>query len=115
MKCTHQDIYIHLDLTRLPDHAAVRSEIETFLEARQSSPNPDAMDTGSLNGQQGVCRSCGQREHLAAECPKRGKNGQEAKVRMAKDRARKGNQVKGNLMFARRKAKAKVTNCTRDI
>ena len=34
----------------------------------------------------------------------------EAKVRMARHRARKANQAKGKLMMARRKAKAKVTN-----
>ena len=34
----------------------------------------------------------------------------EAKVRMARDRARKANQANGKLMMARRKAKAKVTN-----
>ena len=68
-----------LNLTRLPDYAAVRSETETFLEARQSSLNPDAMDIGSLNGQKGVCHSCGQRVQWAAECPKRGKSGQGGK------------------------------------
>ena len=75
----HNKTHIHLNLTRLPDDAAVRSEIETFLEARQSSSNPDEMDIGSLNGQKGVCRTCGQRGHWAAECPKRGKNGQGVK------------------------------------
>ena len=34
----------------------------------------------------------------------------EAKVTMARDRARKANQAKEKLMMARRKAKAKVTN-----
>ena len=57
----HIKTHIHLNLTRLPDYASVRSEIETFPEARQSSSNPDAMDIGSLNGQKGVCRNCGQR------------------------------------------------------
>ena len=42
----HIKTHIHLNLTRLPDYASVRSEIETFLEARQSSSNPDAMDIG---------------------------------------------------------------------
>ena len=37
----HFKTHIHLNLTRLPDYAAVRSEIETFLEALQSSSNPD--------------------------------------------------------------------------
>ena len=40
----HVKTHIHLSLTRLPDYASVRSEIETFLEARQSSSYPDAMD-----------------------------------------------------------------------
>ena len=65
--------HIHLNLTRLPDYASVRSEIETFLQARQSSSNPDAMDIGSLNGQKGVCHNCGQKGHWAASCPKRAK------------------------------------------
>ena len=71
----HIKTHIHLNLTRLPDYASVRSEIETFREARQSSSNPDAMDVGSLNGQKGVRRNCGQRGHWAASCPKRGKSG----------------------------------------
>ena len=71
----HIKTHIHLNLTRLPDYAYVRSEIETFLEARQSTSNPDAMNIGSLNGQKGVCRNCGQRGHWAASCPKRGKSG----------------------------------------
>ena len=33
------------------------------------------MDIGSLNGQKGVCRNCGQRGHWAASCSKRGKSG----------------------------------------
>ena len=75
----HIKTHIHLNLTRLPDYASVRSEIETSLEARQSSSNPDAMDIGSLNGQKGVCRNCGQRGHWAASCPKRGKSGGKVK------------------------------------
>ena len=43
------------------------------------------MDIGSLNGQEGVCRNCGQRGHWAASCPKRGKSG---------GRARKASQAK---------------------
>ena len=55
----------------------------------------------------GVCRNCGQRGHWTAECPKRGKNGQGGK---GEDGKRRANQVKGKLMMARRKAKAKVTS-----
>ena len=58
--------HIHVNFTRLPDYAAVRSEIETFFEARQSSSNPDAMVIGNLKGQKGVCRTCGQGGHWAA-------------------------------------------------
>ena len=36
----HIKTHIHLNLTRLPDYAAGRSEIDTFPEARQSSSNP---------------------------------------------------------------------------
>ena len=56
----HIKTHINLNLIRLPDCASDRSEIETFLEARQSSSNPDAMDIGSLNRQKVVCRKCGQ-------------------------------------------------------
>ena len=91
----HIKTHIHLNLTRLPDYAAVRSEIETFLEARQSSSNPDAMDIGSLNGQKGVCRNCGQRGHWAAECPKRGKNGQGGKGEDCKSGKGKTDDGKG--------------------
>ena len=55
----HIKTHIHVNLSRLPDCAAARSEIETFFEARESSSNPDAMDIGSLNEQKGVCRTCG--------------------------------------------------------
>ena len=81
--------HVHLNL-RLPDYAVVRSEIETFREARQSSSNPDAMDIGSLNGQKGVGRNCGQRGHWAADCPKRGKNGQGGKGEDGKGQGKKG-------------------------
>ena len=51
----HIKTHIHFNLTCLPEYAGVRSGIETFLEARLSSSNPDAMvDIGSLNGQKGV-------------------------------------------------------------
>ena len=89
----HIKTHIHFNLTRMPDYAAVRSEIETFLEARQSISNPDAMDIGSLDGQKGDCRSCGQRGHWAADCPKRGKNGQGGKGEDGKEQGKK-RQVK---------------------
>ena len=90
MPCTHQDTHIHFNLTRLPDYASVRSEIETFFEARQSSSNPDEMDFASLNGQKGVCRICGQRGHSAASCPKRGKSDQGGKGQGKKGKSSKG-------------------------
>ena len=81
---------------RLPDYAAVRSEIETSLEAQQSSTNPDASDIGSLFGQKGVCRICGQRGHWAAECPTRGKAGQgDKKGGDGKGQGKKGEAGKG--------------------
>ena len=100
----HIETHIHLNLTRLPDYAAVRSEIETFLEARQSSSNPDAMDIGSLNGQKGVCGS-----HLWTARPldSRVSPGRQAQVMMARDRVRKARRAKAQLTVA----KAKVANC----
>ena len=44
-------------------------KIETFLEPRQSSSSPDVLDIGSLRGQNGVRRTCGQRCHWAAVRP----------------------------------------------
>ena len=95
----HIKTHIHLNLTRLPDYASVRSEIETFLEARQSSSNPDAMDIGSLNGQKGVCRNCGQKGHWAANCPKRGKSDD------GKGQGKKGKSSKGKTDDGKGKGK----------
>ena len=89
----HIKTHIHFNLTRVPDDASIRSEIETFFEARQSSSNPDEMDIGSLNGQKGVCRNCGQRGHWAASCPKRGKSG--GKGDDGKGQGKKGKSSKG--------------------
>ena len=91
----HIKTHIHFNLTRLPDYASVRLEMETFLEARKSSSNPDAMDFGSLNGQKGVCRKSGQRGHWAASCPKRGKSGQGGKGDNGKGQGKKGKLSKG--------------------
>ena len=101
----HIKTHIHLNLTRLPDYAAVRSEIETILEARQSSSNPDAMDIGSLSGQKGVCRTCGQRGHWAAECPKRGKKCQGGKGDDGKGQGKKGKSGKGKTAEGKGKGK----------
>ena len=91
----HIKTNIHLNLTHLPDYAAVLSEIETFLEARQLSSNSDAMDIGSLNGLKGVCRTCGQRGHWAAECPKRVKKCQGGEGDDGKGQGKKGKSGKG--------------------
>ena len=99
----HIKTHIHLNLTRLPNYASVRSEIETFLEARQSSSNPDAMDIGSLNGQKGVCRNCGQRGQWAASCPKRGKSG--GKGDDGKGQGKKGKSSKGKADDGKGKGK----------
>ena len=103
----HIKTHIHLNLTRLPDYASVRTEIETFLEARQSSSNPDAMDIGSLNGQKGVCRNCGQRGHWAASCPKRGKSG--GKGDDGKGQGKKGKSSKGKTDVGKGKGKVAST------
>ena len=51
------------------------------------------MDIGSLNGQKGVCRNCGQRGHWAASCPERGKSG--GKGDDGKGQGKKGKSSKG--------------------
>ena len=63
------------------------------------------MDIGSFNGQRGVCRTCGQRGHWAAECPKRGKKGQGGKGDDGKGQGQKGKSGKGKLLMAKEKEK----------
>ena len=53
------------------------------------------MDIGSFNGRKGVCRNCGQRGHWAAECPKRGKNGQGGEGEDGKGQGKKGKLDRG--------------------
>ena len=101
----HIRTHIHLNLPRLPDYVDVRSEIETFLAAQQSSSNPDAMDIGSLNGQK-RCLS-----HLWTARPlgtKRGKNGQEGKGDSGKGQGKKGKSGKGKTDDDKEKGKGKV-------
>ena len=56
MSPEHIKTHIRLNLTRLPDYASVRSEIETFLKHDSRVRIPMRMDIGSLNVQKGVCR-----------------------------------------------------------
>ena len=70
IQCTRKNFWWPAFWSPESQSPAVRSEIEKFLEARQSDSNPNAMDMGILNGQKGVCCICGQRGHWAAECPK---------------------------------------------
>ena len=53
------------------------------------------MDIGRTNGQKGVCRNCGQRGQWAAECPKRGKNGQGGEGEDGKGQGKKGKLDRG--------------------
>ena len=102
----HIKTHIHLNLTRSPDYASVRLEIETFLEARQSSSNPDAidaMDIGSLNGQKGVCVAIVDSEVIGRQVvPNVARV-----VKVARDRARKASQAKAKMMMAKEKASGK--------
>ena len=99
----HIKTHIHLNLTRLPDYASVRSEIETFLEARQSSSNPDAMDTGSLIGRRVFVAIVDRKVIGRQVVPNVARV--VARVMMARDRARKASQAKAKLMMAKEKAK----------
>ena len=74
----HLKAHIRFNLTRLPACTTVRSAIETFLEARQSSSNPDAMNIGSLDGQ---------------SVPNVARLVREAKVTMAKGKAMVANRL----------------------
>ena len=49
---------------------------------------------GSMD-RKGFCRNCGQRGHWAADCPKRGKNGQGGKGEDGKGQGKKGKSGKG--------------------
>ena len=66
------------------------------------------MDIGSLNGQKGVCRTCGQRGRWAAECPKSGKIGQGGKCDDGKGQGKTSKTSKGKT--DERREKAKVAN-----
>ena len=99
----HIKRHIHLNLTRLADNASVRSEIETFLEAQQSSSNPDAMDIGSLNGQKVFVAIVDRKVIGQQVVPNVARV--VARVMMARDRARKASQAKAKLMMAKEKAK----------
>ena len=63
------------------------------------------MDIGRLTGQKGVCSTCGQRGHWAAECPKRGKVGQGGKGDDGKGQGKKGKAVKGKADGGKGKGK----------
>ena len=91
----HIKTHVHFNLTRLPDDAAVRSEI-SFFGARQSSSNPEAMDIGSLNGQKVVCVAFVDSEDT-------GQQSVPNVAKMARDRARKASL--GKLLTAKDKAK----------
>ena len=72
--------------------------------------NPDAVDIGSVNGQKGVCVS-----HLwtarplgSSVSPNLARLFRDAKVMMARDRARQARQAKTKLTMAKAKAKAKA-------
>ena len=62
----HIKTHVHLNFARLPDYAAVRSEIETSLEARQSGSNPDAMDIAVSVGRK-VCVTRGDSEDIGQQ------------------------------------------------
>ena len=79
--------HIYVNSNRLSEYAAVRSEIETFFHARQSSSNPHATDIGSLEGQKSVPNV----------------------ARLVRVTARKARQAKAKLTMA--KEKAKVASC----
>ena len=101
----HIKRHIHLNLTHLPDHGGVCSEIRTFLEAQQSSSNPDAMGI-AVSMVKKVCFTIVDSEDIAQQSvPIVAIMVKEAKVRMARDRARNASQAKGKLMMAKEKAK----------
>ena len=63
------------------------------------------MDVGSLNGQKGVCRNCDSEVSGQQVVPNVARMVKEAKVRIARDGARKASQAKGKLMMPRERAK----------
>ena len=64
------------------------------------------MDIGILSGQKGVCRTCGQRGHWAAECHKLGKKGQGGKGDDGKGHGKKGMSGKGKTADGKGRGKS---------
>ena len=92
----HIKTHIHLNLTRLPDYAAVRSEIERFLGARQPVRIPMRWTLAVSMGRK-VCVALVDSEDIGEQSvPNVARMVKEAKVRMAGDRARKACQTRKN-------------------
>ena len=99
MRPEHSKTRIHLNLTRLPDHAAVRSEFETFLDADSRARIPTRWT---------LAVSMGNKVSFAlvdSDLPNGARLVREAKVMMARERARKASQTKARPTKAKEKAK----------
>ena len=99
MRPEHRKTHIHLNLTRLPDYAAVRSEIETFLDADSRARIPTRWT---------LAVSTGRKVSFAlvdSEVPNGARLVREAKVMMARDRAKKACQTEARPTKAKEKAK----------
>ena len=107
----HIKTLIHLNLTRLPDYAAVRSEFETFLDADSLARIPTRWTLAVSMGRK-VRFALVDSEVIGQQSvPNGARLVREAKVMMARDRVRKTRQSKAQLTVA--KGKAKVANCRR--
>ena len=95
----HIKTHIHLNLARLPDYAAVRSEFETFLDADSRARIPTRWTLAVSMGRK-VCFAL-----VDSEVPNGARLVREAKVMMARDRARKASQTEAKPTKAKEKAK----------
>ena len=101
----HSKTHIHLNHTRLPDHAAVRSEFETFLDADSRARIPTRWTLVVSMGRK-VCVALVDSEVIGQQSvPNGARLVREAEVMMARDRARKGSQTEAKPTKAKEKAK----------
>ena len=101
----HIKTHNHVNLTRLPDNAAVRPEFETFLDADSRARIPTRWTLAVSMGRKVCVCPCGQRGHWAAECPKRCKAGHGGKGDDGKGQGKKGKLDRGKTDEGKGKGK----------